>query len=80
MDSNEHYGAAVARCEAVAEDHGHTLDVWYLVSEELRASVCLICGAMVWVTRPGQEKRWRAGGAVLDQKCPEENRSLEPGA
>jgi hypothetical protein len=80
MEANEQYSVAVAKCEAIAKDHGHTLDVWYLVSEELRASICVICGGMVWVTRPGHEKRWRVGGAVLDQKCSEEDRSLEPGA
>jgi hypothetical protein len=80
MDGNEQYSAAVARCEAAAREHGHTLDVWYHVSEELHASVCAVCGAMVWVTRPGHEKRWRIGGVALEQECPEEHRSVEAGA
>ena len=79
-DNNEQYSAAIAGCEATAKDNGHTLDVWYHVSEELHASLCVICGAMVWVTRPGHEKRWRVGGAALEQECPEEDRSLESGA
>lgn len=79
MDANEQYSAAVARCEATARDRGHTLDVWYLISEELRASVCVICGAMVWLSQPGQEKRWRVGGAALEQECLGEYRRVEPG-
>jgi hypothetical protein len=47
IEANEQYSAAVARCEATARDNGHTLDVWCHVSEELRASVCVFCGAMV---------------------------------
>jgi hypothetical protein len=39
MYANEQYSAAVARCEATARDHGHTLHVSYHVSEELRACV-----------------------------------------
>jgi hypothetical protein len=80
MEANEQYSAAVATCEATAKDHGHTLDAWYHVSEELRASVCVICGAMVWVTRPGHEQRWRVGGAALERECLEEDWSLESGA
>ena len=71
MDDNEQYSAAVARCEAAARDHGHTLDVWYHVSEELHASLCAVCGAMVWVTRPGHEKGWRVGGVAVEHECPE---------
>jgi len=47
MYPDEQCSATVARCEATVRDHGHTLDVWYPVSEELRASMCLICGMMV---------------------------------
>lgn len=80
MSANENYSAAVARCEAAARYHGHTLDVWYHVSEELRASMCVLCDAMVWLSRPGQEKRWRVGGAALEQECLGESRSRELGA
>jgi hypothetical protein len=59
----------VARCESTARQTGHTLDVWYPVSEQLRASLCKICGAMVWVTRPGNEQRCRIGGTALQQDC-----------
>ena len=72
MDANEQYRATVARCEATARDHAHTVGVWYHVSDQLHASVCAVCCAMVWVTRPGQEKRWRIGGAALEQDCPQE--------
>jgi len=61
MDANEQYNAAVARCEATARDHGHTLEVWYHVSEQLHASVCVICGAMVWVL---DRARRSVGGSV----------------
>jgi len=62
MNISEQYTVMVARCESTARRSGHTLDVWYPVSENLRASLCKVCGAMVWVTRPGKEKRWRIGG------------------
>ncbi len=86
MADDEQYRAAVARCEATATDHGHTLGVWHHVSEGLHASMCVICGAMVWVTRPGQEKLWRIGGmafeqeCVHEQECLEEDGRVEPGA
>jgi len=85
-DNNEQYSAAIARGEATAKDNGHTVDVWYHVSEELHASMCVICGAMVWVTRPGGEKLWRIGGmafeqeCVHEQECLEEDGRVEPGA
>ena len=69
MNSSEQFTLMVARCESTARETGHTLDVWYPVSENLRASLCKICGAMVWVTRPGKEKRWRIGGTALQQEC-----------
>ena len=59
----------VSRCEATARELGHALDLWYPVSEHLRASLCKICGAMVWVTRSGTEQDWRIGGAALQQEC-----------
>jgi len=69
MNISEQYTVMVARCESTARQTGHTLDVWYQVSENLRASLCKICGAMVWVTRPGKEQRWRIGGTALQQEC-----------
>ena len=69
MNISEQYTVMVARCESTARQTGHTLDVWYPVSEQLRASLCKICGAMVWVTRPGNEQRWRIGGTALQQDC-----------
>ncbi len=69
MNNNEQYTLMVARCEATARALDHALDVWYPVSEHLRASLCKICGAMVWVTRSGTEQRWRIGGTALQQEC-----------
>jgi hypothetical protein len=73
MNNNEQYTVMVARCEATARGLDHALDVWYPVSEHLRASLCKVCGAMVWVTRSGKEQRWRIGGAALQQECLEDN-------
>ncbi len=61
--------AAVARCEAVARNNGHTLGVWHRVDERLHASICEVCAEMVWVARPAYEKRWRVGGTTLEQDC-----------
>ncbi len=70
MNNNEQSRAIMlARCESAARETGHVLYVWYPVSEHLHASLCKICGAMVWVTRPGKERRWRIGGAALEQDC-----------
>ena len=69
MDNNGQYTVIVARCESTARELGHALDVWYPVSEHLRASLCKICGTMVWVTRSGAEQRWRLGGAALQKEC-----------
>jgi hypothetical protein len=78
MSSNvQHYDAAVARCEALASDHGHFLSPWYPVDERLHASLCEECGAMVWVARTGHEEGWRVGGGALSQDCPGEE--LEEG-
>jgi hypothetical protein len=73
----QHYDAAVARCEALASDHGHALNLWYPVDERLQASLCEECGAMVWVSRPGHDEGWRVGGGALWQDCPGEE--LEEG-
>jgi hypothetical protein len=69
MDNNGQYTVMVARCESTARELGHALDVWYLVSEHLCASLCKICGTLVWVTRSGAEQRWRIGGAALQKEC-----------
>ena len=70
IDDIEQYDSALARCEETAGNYGHTLGgTWYPVDERLRASICVLCGAMAWVTRPGQEKRWRIGGTALKEEC-----------
>ncbi len=71
MDDNEQHKSAVGRCEAAARSHGHALGVWYPVDERFRASLCEVCGAMTWITRPGYEKHWRIGGSALEQDCSE---------
>ena len=80
MNNHEQLRAMVARCESTARKNDHTLDAWYPVSEHLRASLCKICGAMVWVTRPGKEKRWRIGGTALQQDCLEDDSGAAAGA
>ena len=81
-DDTEQYHSALASCEEIAGNHGHTLGgVWYPVDERLHASMCMRCGAMVWLTRPGQEKRWRMGGKALKEEClQEDGRLLGSGA
>ena len=69
MNISEQLTLMVARCESTARQTGHTLDVWHPVSENLRASLCTICGAMVWVTRSGTEQDWRIGGDALLLEC-----------
>ena len=70
MNDSVQLTSAIARCEAAARNHGHTLGiVWYPVDERLHASLCEVCGQMGWVTRPGGEKQWRIGGSVIEQDC-----------
>ena len=69
MNNDGLHTAMVSRCESTARGLGHALDVWYPVSENLGASLCKICGAMVWVTRSGTEQRWRIGGTALQKEC-----------
>ena len=69
VNNNMQHTVVIARCEASTRELGHALDLWYPVSEHLRASLCRICGAMVWITRPGKEKGWRIGGPALRQEC-----------
>ena len=62
----------VARCEAAARSHGHTLGGWHPVSKHLHASLCVVCSAMVWLMRQRDEKYWRSGGSALTQDCSED--------
>jgi hypothetical protein len=73
MSNIEQYMAMVARCELAATKNGHVLGAWQPVSEHLRASLCRRCGAMVWVTRSGDEMRWRIGGKALEEECLKED-------
>jgi hypothetical protein len=73
VNNKEQYTVMVATCESTARELGHTFDVWYLVSEHLRASLCKVCGAMVWVTRSGNEQDWRIGGPALQKGCLNDN-------
>ena len=67
-----------------ARSNGHTLGVWYLVDERLHAAMCVVCGKMVLVARPGGEERWRRGGGALHEGCfrqqEEEDQGSELGA
>ena len=69
MRDNAQYAAAVERCEMAARSNGHTLGVWYPVDERLHAAMCVVCGEMVLVTRPGNEERWLRGGGALHEGC-----------
>ena len=69
-DNTEQYHSALASCKETAGNLGHTLGgMWYPVDERLHASICELCGAMVWLTRPGKEKRWRIGDKALKEEC-----------
>jgi hypothetical protein len=76
LTNTEQYDSAVARVGETARNNGHALAVWYLLDQRLHASMCVVCGAMVWVSRPGHEKDWRVGGKALEQECLLEDRSL----
>ena len=52
----QQFDAAIARCEAVAGEHGHTLGKWYLVDERLQASMCEECAEMGWVSQSRLEE------------------------
>ncbi len=69
MVNDGQYDAAVASCEATARDHGHLVSAWHPVDGQLHASLCEECGDMVWVTRSGNEERWRVGGGALSRYC-----------
>ncbi len=69
MTDDEQYAALLKMCEAAARNNGHLLGVWNAVSEHLHASLCEVCGAMVWVVRPSHGKRWLGGGMALKQDC-----------
>jgi hypothetical protein len=76
-DDTEQYHSALAKCEQTAGNHGHTLSgMWYPVDDRLHASICIGCGAMVWLAWRGKEKRWRIGGTALKEECLQENRGL----
>ena len=77
IDDAQQYDSALASCEETAGNLGHTLGgTWYPVDEQLSASICILCGAMVWLTRRGQEKRWRIGGTALHEECLQEDPRL----
>jgi hypothetical protein len=61
--------AALSECETVAKTRGHTLGRWLAVSEEMSASICVVCAKLTWVTLSRGEKRPRTGGSVLKQDC-----------
>ena len=74
MNDHERYTRVLARCETAARNHGHTLGGWYPVSEQLHASLCEVCGEMLYVVRPAFEQRWRMGGSALEDDCSEDDR------
>jgi hypothetical protein len=74
MNHNEQLMTAISQCRTAARTHGHTLGVWHpLDDERLHVALCGVCGAMVWATRSRGERRWRIGGSMLKQDCPEDD-------
>jgi hypothetical protein len=72
MQANEQYASAVSKCEMAARNRGHVLGVWQPVDERLYASMCELCTKIAWVSRSGNEERWRMGGSPLGQDCLED--------
>jgi len=70
MNYNEQVIGALSECEA---QHGHGLGLWHAVDQRLHASLCKLCGRMAWLTRSGNEQRWRIGGSALEQECLKED-------
>ena len=75
MQANEQYTSEVSRCVIAAKNRGHVLGVWQPVDERLYASMCEICTKIAWVSRWGDEKRWRMGGSALGKDCLEDDLS-----
>ena len=69
MSHNDSFMAALSECESVAKTRGHTLGRWLAVSEEMSASICVVCAKLTWVTLSRGEKHPRTGGSVLKQDC-----------
>jgi hypothetical protein len=37
--------------------------------ERMRIASCRLCGCLLWIARPPDEKTWRAGGKALIAEC-----------
>ena len=74
MQAREQYTSTIFRGEAAARKRGHALGAWQPVAQRLQASMCEVCGEIAWVTRFGEERRWRMGGTALEQDCLESKR------
>jgi hypothetical protein len=61
--------AALSDCEFIARTRGHTLGRWQTVSEEMSASMCVVCNKLVWVNQLRNESHPRVGGSVREPDC-----------
>ena len=76
MNFDGRYESAVSRCETIARNQGHIPGVWQPVDERLHAIVCEGCSMISWVSRSGEEERWRMGGQALKQECLAEDAAI----
>ena len=71
--TNDVYGAGEreAAGSALIEtyERGHHLGDWRPIHERMRIASCSLCGRLLWIVRPPDEKSWRAGGKALIAEC-----------
>ncbi len=59
---------------AAAAELGHALAGWHRISGRVFASMCLRCGALVFVERPAgiRGELWYVEGEAVEERCPGE--------
>ena len=80
-DTNDVYGVdeleAAGSALIEAYERGHDLGDWRPIHERMRIASSRLCGCLLWIVRPPDEKTWRAGGNALNADCaPEFRRRL----
>jgi len=52
-----------------AYERGHNLGDWRPIYERMHIASRRLCGCLLWIVRPPDEKTWRAGGKALIAEC-----------
>ena len=52
-----------------AYERGYNLGDWRPSNERMRIASYKLCGCLLWIVRPPDEKSWRAGGKALNAEC-----------